>query len=203
MSGDPGPSTQLCRIENLEDAKVPSEELTAEELEEIEVQKTLLAEANARVKTEPRTAPSPLTHASDGFRVLHRTLRPQSDGKAEQRALGAVQLLDHETKGAASLAPTLADATGQVDLGNVGAAAAGTPSSNAKEAKGKERDSEGVPKTGMFAKRPIQPVLAAAVLDSTGSLTRSKSQLTLLLERDRARSGEHKSDDEKGNRKKR
>jgi hypothetical protein len=201
-SGDPGPSTQLRRIENLQGEEVPSENIPTEELEEIEVQRTLLAEANARVKKTSRT---PLPPTTEGFRVLHRSLRPQSDGKVEQKALGAVQLLDHETKGMASLAPTLTDATGQVDLGNVGAAHTGTPTpgSGSKKDKGKGRDSEGVPRADMFAKRPVQPVQAAAALDSTGSLTRSKSQLTLLLERDRARSEEHKSDDEKSNRRKR
>jgi hypothetical protein len=114
-----------------------------------------------------------------------------------------VQLLDHETKGKASLAPTLTDASGEVNLGDVGVAtAAGTSKSAAKKDKGKGRDAEDSPNAGMFAKRPIQPALPAEVPDSTGSLTRSKSQLTLLLERDKARNGEHKSENEKGNRKK-
>jgi hypothetical protein len=50
----------------------------------------------------------------------------------------------------------------------------------------------------MFAKRPIQPVpgvIPPAVTPS--SLARSKSQLTLLLEKDRAKSGEHKLNDDK------
>lgn len=198
-SGDPGPSTQLRRIENLQPEAVPAEDVPAEEPEEIEVQRTLLAEAGARVKEGSRTAASALPQTSDGFRVLHRALRPQSEGEADQKALSSVQLLDHETKGTASLAPTLTDATGQVNLGDVGAA----PTSNSKKDKGKARNAEGVSDAGMFAKRPVQPVLPAVVPDPTGSLTRSKSQLTLLLERDRARSGEHKSDDEKSSRRKR
>jgi hypothetical protein len=204
-SGDPGPSTQLRRIENLESEGGPAEDLTAEGLEEIEVQRTLLAEASARVKKGSRTAATALPQTSDGFRILHRALRPQSEGKADQKALSAVQLLDHETKGTASLAPTLADATGQVNLGNVGVASAAPPTagSNSKKDKGKGRDAEEEPSAGMFAKRPIQPVVLAEVPDSSGSLLRSKSQLTLLLERDRARSGEHKSDDEKSSRRKR
>jgi len=201
-SGDPGPSTQLRRIENLQTEDVPAEEVTAEELEEIEVQRTILAEANARLKNASHTAANPLPSATnDGFRVLHRTLRPHSEGSMEQKPLSAVQLLDHETKGTASLAPTLTDATGQVNLGNVGTASASTSAS--KKEKGKGRDAQDVPGSGMFAKRPVQPVLPAVVPDSMGSLLRSKSQLTLLLERDRARSGEHKSDDEKSSRRKR
>lgn len=203
-SGDPGPSTQLRRIENLQNEVVRPEDLTAEELEETEVQRTLLEEANARVKKESRTA-NPLPATSEGFRVLHRSLQPQSDGKVQQKGLDSVQLLDHETKGTASLAPTLTAATGHVNLGDVGAAVAGTQSSGStsKKNKGKGRESEDIPRDDMFAKRPVQPVQSAAVPDSTGSLTRSKSQLTLLLERDRARSGEPKSDDEKRSRRKR
>jgi hypothetical protein len=195
-SGDPGPSTQLRRIKNLQNGVVRSEDLTAEELEEIEVQRTLLTEANSRVKKESRTA-NPLVATSEGFRILHRSLRPQSDVKVQQKGLDAVQLLDNETKGATSLAPTLTVATSKVNLGGVGAAPTGTSSSGDK---GKGRDSEDA---SMFAKRPIQPVQAAAVPDSTGSLTRGKSQLTLLLEQDRARSAEHKPEDEKGSRRKR
>ena len=201
-SGDPGPSTQLRRIENLQTTEEPAEELTAEELEEIEVQRSLLAEANARVKKGLRTETTPLpSSTSSGFRVLHRALRPHSEGSIEKKSLSAVQLLDHETKGAASLAPTLTDAAGQVNLGNVGVPS--TSSSASKKDKGKERNTEDVSGSGMFAKRPVQPAHPEVVPDSTGSLMRSKSQLTLLLERDRARSGEHKSDDEKSNRRKR
>jgi hypothetical protein len=69
--------------------------------------------------------------------------------------------------------------------------------------KGKGRGPEDTSEADMFAKRSIQPVQAAAVPDSTGSLIRGKSQLTLLLERDQARSAERKSDDEKGSRRKR
>lgn len=199
-SGDPGPSTQLRRIENLQAEEVHSEDLTVEGLEETEVQRPLLIEANARVTRATRRGPLPAT--SDGFRVLHKALRPHSEGKVDQKSLGAVQLLDHETKGRASLAPTLTDATGQVNLGDYGVAiAAGTSKSAAKKDKGKGRDAEDSPTAGMFAKKPIQPALPAEVPDSTGSLIRSKSQLTLLLERDKARNGEHKSENEKCNRK--
>ncbi len=203
-SGGPSPSTQLRQIENLQNKVVRSEDLTAEELEDIEMQRTLLAEANSRVKKESRTA-NTLVATSEGFRILHRSLRPQSDVKVQQKGLDAVQLLDHETKGTASLAPTLTAATGKVNLGDVGAAPTGTSSSGStsQKDKGKGRDSEDTSKTDMFAKRPVQPVQATAVPDSTGSFTQSKSQLTLLFERDRAGSAEHKSDGEKGSRRKR
>lgn len=204
-SGDPGPSTQLRRIENRQCEELPAKNLTAEEREEIEVQRTLLAEASAHVKNGSRTTASPLPPTSDGFRVLHRAPRPQSEGKVEHKPLSAVPLLDHETKGTVSLAPTLTDATGQVNLGDIGAAHAAAPTSSSafKKDKGKGRDADDEPISGMFAKRPVQPVLPAEVPDSTGSLLRSKSQLTLLLERDRARIGERKSDDEKSSRRKR
>jgi hypothetical protein len=204
-SGDPGPSTQLRRIENRQSEEAPPGDLATEEIEEIEVQRTLLAEASACVKKEPRMAAGPFPPTSDGFRVLHRALRPQSEGKVEQKGLGAVELLDHETKGTVSLAPTLTDATGQVNLGDIGVSHTAAPTSNSvsKNDKDKERDEEDIPSARMFAKRPIQPALPPEIPDSTGSLLRSKSQLTLLLERDRSRSGEHRSDDEKSSRKKR
>jgi hypothetical protein len=72
-SGDPGPSTPLRRIENLQNEVVRSEDLTAK-LEEIEVQGTLLAEANSRVKKESRTT-NPLVATSESARVLYRSLR--------------------------------------------------------------------------------------------------------------------------------
>ncbi|KAL5331412.1 hypothetical protein ACEPPN_000942 [Leptodophora sp. 'Broadleaf-Isolate-01'] len=120
-SSGTGPSTQLRRIENLQNEVVRSEDLTAEELKGIEMQRTLLAEANSRVKKESRTANN-LVATSEGFRVLHRSRRPQSDVKVQQKGLDTVQLLNHETKGTASLAPTLTAATGGVNLGDVGAA---------------------------------------------------------------------------------
>lgn len=202
-SGDPGPSTPLRRIENLQNEVVRSEDLTAE-LEEIEVQRTLLAEANSRVKKESRTT-NRLVATSESAPVLYRSLRPQSDVEVQQKAWMPLQLLDHETKGAASLAPTLTAATGKINLGDVGAAPTSTSSaaSTSKKDKGKERGPEDTSKADMFTKRPIQPVQAAAVPDSTGSLIRGISQLTLLLERDRARSAERKSDDEKSSWRKR
>jgi hypothetical protein len=206
-TGDPGPSNHPRRIENLQSEEVPADDLTAEELAEIEVQRTFLTEASARVKKGSRSVASPILPASDGVRVLHKALLPQPEEKLEHKTLSAVQLLDHETKGIASLAPTLTDATGHVNLGNVGAPHAGVTFSNSTskkdKGKGTEGDAEDDPGSGMFAKRPVQPVLPAEAHASTGSLLRSKSQLTLLLERDKARSGEHKSDDENKSRRKR
>lgn len=201
-AGDPGPS-QLRRIENRQAEVVAPEDPTAEELEEIEVQKTLLAEANARVKIEPPTPQSPMRPTKDGFQVLHRSLRSKSDSKADEEAMGALRLLDHETKGTASLAPTLTDVKGQVNLGNVGTMDSPTSGSFPRGDKGKGRDLDDARGTDLFAKRPVQPIQPPVIPDATGSLTRSKSQLTLLLERDRARSGDHNSEDDRRGRKKR
>lgn len=192
-SGDPGPTTQLGRIKNFQD-EVATEGHT---VEDIDLQKSLLSEANARVKNDQQ--------ASDNFQILHRSLGSKSDGEIDRKTLSAVRLLDHETKSTTSIASTLTDATGQVDLGDFSAVLTETPNpgSSSRQDKGKGRDPGDISRAAMFAKRPVQPVQAAVVPDETGSLTRSKSQLTLLLERDRARSGEHKSDDEKRNRRKR
>lgn len=203
-SGGPTPSTQLRRIEILQNEVACSEDLTAEEHEDVEVQRTLLAEANPRVKKESQIA-NTMVVTSEGLRVLHRSLRPQSDVKVQQKGSHDVQLLDYETKGTASLVPTLTAATGTVNLGDIGAAPTGTSSSCFTSLKGKSkgRNSEDTSVIDMFAKRPIQPVQATAVPDSTGSLAQNKSQLTLLFERERAQSGKYKSDDEKGSRRKR
>ncbi|KAH8816884.1 hypothetical protein F5884DRAFT_238253 [Xylogone sp. PMI_703] len=61
--------------------------------------------------------------------------------------------------------------------------------------KGKEKEVEQPRQAEMFAKRPVPPVADKATPKPTfsGPLTKSKSQLTLLLEEDRAKSGKQES----------
>ena len=120
--------------------------------------------------------------------------------KVQHKGSHDVQLLDYETKGTANLVPTSTALTGTVNLGDIGAASTGASSSclTSQKDNSKGRNSEST--SDMFAKRPIQPVQSTVVSDSIGSIAKNKSQLTLLIERDRARSGEHNSDDEKGTR---
>jgi hypothetical protein len=190
-TGDPGPSTQLRRVENLRASPVSTEELTPEELEELEMQRTLLEEANTRKKSRSNPQVVPPT-TSESFQVLHSSPRSRSDGSHGSDAIGAMRLLSHDVKSTASLAPTLTAATGQLNLGEEDLLELQQPVSDSSPVvdKGKGRDPEEVRHTDMFAKRPVPPVQVATGPDPSAPLSRSKSQLTLLLERDRARSDE-------------
>ena len=113
----------------------------------------------------------------------------------------AMRLLhNHQNKSNVSLAPQLTTVSGEVDLGDIGTSGADSSSSGSpkKQDKGKGRDPDEIKRTKLFAKRAVQPVQTTHH-DSNGDLSRSKSQLTLMLERDRARSGEYKHDEERTN----
>jgi hypothetical protein len=190
-TGNPGPSTQLPRVEDLQASPVSTEGLTPKELEKLEMRQTLLEEANARKKSKsnPQVV---LPTTSEGFQVLHSSLRSRSDGNHGPDAMGAMRMLPHDVKSNASLAPTLAAATGQIDLGDKVLLEPQQSVSDHSPIvdKGKGRDPEEIRHTDMFAKRPVPPVQVATGPDPATPLSRSKSQLTLLLERDRARSDE-------------
>jgi hypothetical protein len=192
--GDPGPST-LRAIEN---GQLPEEDLEVEDREGLELQKTMLAEANLRLEKDQAAAEKPVPQAQDEqFKPLRKSLR--SSSQIDTRETGAVRFLSNDIKSTASLASTLAAATGKLDLGDAAEGSQTYESAPTKAGKGKGRDSEDKP-SEIFAKRPIPPIAGssiAAVPEHSGSLLRSKSQLTLLLEKDRTRSGEFKPKDEK------
>jgi len=202
-TGDPGPSTQLRRVENLRASPVSTEELTPEGLEELELQRTLLEEANARKKSKSNPQVVPPT-TSEGFQVLHSSLRSRSEGNHGPDAMGAMRLFPHDTKSTASLAPTLTAATGQIDLEDEESLEPQQHISDRSPIvdKGKGRDLEEARHTDMFAKRPVPPVQVATGPDPSAPLSRSKSQLTLLLERDRAKTDEVEHGGEKSSGKK-
>ncbi|KAK0105125.1 hypothetical protein ONS95_004513 [Cadophora gregata] len=187
LSGQPGPSSKLQRVENLQEEE-EKEELAPEESEALELQRIMLAEANARLQrkvkgTIDRTSdPEPERPQT----TLLKSPRSKSAGTPESSGSDAMRLVQHDSKGVPSLAPTLADATGQVQLGEFGPNPPRSPSrtspSSTRESKGKSRATEQAEQGDMFAKRPVQPVKAAPVADT---LTRSKSQLTLLLKQDK------------------
>jgi len=66
--------------------------------------------------------------------------------------------------------------------------------------KGKGKAIETSPVNDMFVKIPVQPVTASSAIAASlpGSMARSKSQLTLLLQKDRARSEEQVPRDKRG-----
>ncbi|KAL2062201.1 hypothetical protein VTL71DRAFT_6467 [Oculimacula yallundae] len=180
-NGDPGPSSKSGRVKTHQ-REEEGEELTQEELEEMEVQRIMLAEANARLQRNG--APSHLKMA-----------RSKSPGSSATSAgVDAMRLVQHDSKGTPSLAPTLTDATGQLELGEVSTSVSRSPSSfvaSSKEIKGKGKAAADTEAVDMFSKRPVTPANPAPVADT---LSRSKSQLTLLLKKDKEKSSRNEKE---------
>jgi hypothetical protein len=185
----------------MENRQASGEKIPAEELAASVMKGPALAKADERVVEGSRSTAekSSAQSQSDGPQYSHRAHQPTPAGKQEPHDLGAIRYLSNDPKSTPSLAPTLAAATGQLDLGGDVADPAQTTSvsSPRKPDKGKGRSSEDAGPAGAFTKRPITPTSSADVPEGSGSLIRSKSQLTLLLEKDRARSAEHSSKDRK------
>jgi hypothetical protein len=97
----------------IENQQTLAEDLTHEELDELELQRTLLEEANACVKNRHRIS-SQYTSNED-----HRV--PQKG--SQEQDVGAIHMLIDDTMSTASVAPRLADAIGQPDLGDATCAA--------------------------------------------------------------------------------
>ncbi|CZS91793.1 uncharacterized protein RAG0_02326 [Rhynchosporium agropyri] len=184
-NGDPGPSSQLRRVENLQEEE-EMEELTPEELGELELQRIMLAEANARFHRKKALEGS----SEAGERQTSSEMpRSKSLGTLETSGVDAMRLVQHDPKGTPSLASTLTDATGQLAFGEVGTGVPRSPSNYVpltREQKGKGRavKEETIP-VDVFAKRQILPSQPALMEDN---LSRSKSQLTLLLKKDKEKS---------------
>ena len=197
-AGGPGPSNGLRPIEH---RLTRVEDLSPEELGELRLQRILLEEANARLN---EVRGDGLSHSTihEGFQTLHSSLQSKSDGKHESAMMSGLRLLNHDAKSTASLAQTLIGATGELDLGEAGDKPQLAPAMTA--GKGKGRDPDEQQQAEMFAKRAVQPaigIMSPSATDTSGSLARSKSQLTFLLERDRTRSGDFKAGHyEKGDR---
>jgi len=149
------------------------------------VQQLVLAEANANMHKR-LAGTKPKSEQKKGVQTGHRS---SSSGNI---ALGANRYLAHGTKSSTVLAPTLTAVTGEVGLSDD----AINETSPTRENKGKGRDPDYHPEGDLFAKKPVEPGSSAAV-DTTSSLARSKSQLSFLLEKDRARKDDHKSTNDK------
>ncbi|PQE15769.1 DUF1752 domain protein [Rutstroemia sp. NJR-2017a BBW] len=122
----------------------------------------------------------------------------------EHREFSGKQLLQHQSKGSASLAPTLTAALGQLDLGT------GLPSTVA--ASSPERAGKGKARAlvkDLFGKKSAPLASVSGLVDSVGSdsspvpessktMSKSKSQLSFVLERDRSRSAELNAPSKKG-----
>jgi hypothetical protein len=101
-------------------------------------------------------------------------------------------------KSSISVAPTYTTATGETD--NRDRPGLETAEYQGASALGRdeERSLGRLEQASLFAKRPVQPAKSASALfvspahQSNGSMSRSKSQLTLLLEKDRAKEKDNK-----------
>lgn len=158
------------------------EDLPSSDLEQIELQKTLLE--NSHSSKQPYwTGPQ---NTSNGRVNSQQPPDKLSSGKQHSESSTDPRILSHGGKGTTSLAPTFTSATGQLDLGDriVDQPRSHSPSpSLASKAKGKGKEPEDSERA--FTKRQVQAT--PAVSDPEGSLSRSKSQLTLLLEKDRGK----------------
>ncbi|KAF7935709.1 hypothetical protein EAE99_002689 [Botrytis elliptica] len=118
------------------------------------------------------------------------TSKDSSNGKPPgYRKASGKNLLQHQSKGMVSSAPTLTDATGHLDLGN-GNQLAAVPASPERPSKGKARAlmKDLFTKKSFSQAAPPSPISGSLASSPSGPLSKSKSQLSLLLERDQARS---------------
>jgi hypothetical protein len=156
-AAEAGPSNRLRPVKDKQDE---GEGLTSSEIEQLEMQRTLLEQANSSIKKPSRVEQQ--STSNDRAHPQQKFPRSRSDNERSEDTGGGIRTLSHDSKGTTSLAPTLTTATGQLDL----------------------KDPDDLRRA--FTKRPVQPAIPA-VSEPTESLSRSKSQLTLLLEKDRAR----------------
>ncbi|KAK2624093.1 hypothetical protein QTJ16_006727 [Diplocarpon rosae] len=196
-TGDPGPSTQSGRIQKKPEHPIEKVQLVPEKGEELEMQRILLAEANARAQSKGKQERErPQDPGSEHFQVLHKSLRSKSAGNiSSSEGMEAIRLIHNGPKGAPCLAPTLADATGRVDIGICELNTVQLSATPVQEEKGKGKEGEESRQADMFAKIHVQPVQAAPAADP---LSRSKSQLTLLLRQDKEKTSKIKHESEKG-----
>jgi hypothetical protein len=150
----------------------------------LEEDELLMLEGSTRKNTEQNRR---LTDDGKRNTLLHR-----SRSGTDYDVLG---IMHQGRKSSPSSASTLTPATGHVAMGNTSVhtapstASSAAPKSSPKRFsandKGKGRAESEFPREDIFAKRPVQPVgITATSEQPTRSLARSKSQLTLLLEKD-------------------
>jgi hypothetical protein len=103
-----------------------------------------------------------------------------------------------DTKSSISVAPTYTVAIGKTGLENNHSFETADDEIASISGNDQERSLGRAEQASLFAKRPVQPVKSASALfgnpkhQSNDTLSRSKSQLTLLLEKDRAKDRENK-----------
>lgn len=158
-------------------------DLTTKEANGLEPRRTPPLETTAR-DSLLAIGDAPKRSQSDMFQRTHK-----STDNREPRDAGPIRYLSNDTKSTPSLAPTLTDASGQL-AASKGAESSFPKSSSRIRDKGKRRASD-ESKSARSTRKPTSPINEN---DDKGAFTKSKSQLELVLEKDRARNGDKKSE---------
>lgn len=182
-SAGPGPSTMKAkentRISSQAEGELDESEPNEEEWEEFEVQKLLLAEASARMK---RGRPS-----GGNSQILRQNLRSMS--LSNLRLAGEPS----DTKGKASIAPRYEDATGEINMD------VPIPTKTQQHDKGKGRELKDALR---FPKRTMASFVAKNhsidKLANPTMMSKSQSQLSLLLHQQRKPETDQQSSKGKG-----
>ncbi|KAM3083886.1 hypothetical protein ACMFMG_002006 [Clarireedia jacksonii] len=165
--------------------------------EDFKLQK-MLDNDNKTATILPPGPPSPDSQTSNA------SMNSNGSRIREHREFSGKKLLQHQSKGLVSLAPTLTAVTGQLDLGSnlPGATPAGSP----------EKTSKGIARAlvkDLFGKKSAPQPSVSGLSNSAGpesssvpepskTMSKSKSQLSFVLERDRSRSAELQVPSKKG-----
>ena len=191
-NAEPGSSSNLRSIEN-QQTIIRAEDLTEEELEALELQHAILEQINSQNNSNTRSTTS--SQRSEDLRVPQKSIASALANESSRQNLGAIRMLPHDVKSDPKVALASAKATGQLELNDDVTTPPQVTSTKGRD-KGKGRDPDELRQAELFAKRPVPPILSTATtpVPAADSLARSKSQLTLLLEKDRARSTDKKRD---------
>ena len=164
--------------------RTSEEDLNAKEAKGLEPRRTRPLETTERDSLSAIGDPLKWSQ-SDMFQMPHR-----SASSREPRDVGPIRYLSNDAKSTPSLAPTLADASGQL-AASKDAESPVTKSSSRAQDNGKRRASDESKSARSSTRKPTP---ATNGNDEKDTFTRSKSQLELVLEKDRARNGDKKSE---------
>lgn len=147
---------------------------------------------------QPKLAEPPSTvgghdATAQDFKPVSRSSQSLQHGPTVRRPLK-----DVDTKSSISVAPTYTVVMGETSLQNDHYFETAEDESKSILGNSQGRTSGPVDQASLFAKRPVQPARSASALfsnlthQSSDTISRSKSQLTLLLEKDRVKDKENK-----------
>jgi hypothetical protein len=171
------------------------QDLTPERADGVKEQRSLLKGANTSVQNTPEK-----TTESSSRKDKNAEQNVQSNSNSQQsHDKGKPRYVPHDRKSSPSLAPTLTAAIGQTGLRDTAGNVPLESSGSMEKGKGKANDSEEVATSSMFARRAVPPAPGTSTAASLpeNPLAKSKSQLTLLLEKDRSRDTEYRPKENK------